>query len=184
MNQPILKTERLILRPFNLLDAKRVQELAGDKRIADTTLLIPHPYPDGAAEEWISTHASNAKSGDEFVFAITLKDSLELIGAIGLVINKMFNSGEAGYWVGVPYWNKGYITEALGIIIDFAFTELKLNKVHAHHFAHNEASGRVMIKNGMQKEGHFRKHVFKNNEYHDAIFYGILREDYLAKRND
>ncbi|MBU2492125.1 MAG: GNAT family N-acetyltransferase [Bacteroidetes bacterium] len=180
MHHLIIKTERLLLRPFNLNDAKRVQQLAGDKRISDTTLFIPHPYPDGAAEEWISTHKEKAESGNEYVFAITLKDQNDIIGAIGLVVNKTFNNAEAGYWIGVPYWNNGYVTEALASVIKFAFTELNLNKVHAHYMASNIASGKAMIKNGMQKEGYFRKHIFRNNEYHDAIFYGILREEYLA----
>lgn len=185
MNQPILYTDRLLLRPFELSDAKQTQQLAGNKLIAETTLLIPHPYPDGAAEEWISTHAEKSERGIEYVYAVTLKESFELIGAIGIVINKMFNSGETGYWVGVPYWNKGYITEALGALINFAFTELKLNKVYAFHLSHNLASGKVMTKNGMQKEGYFRKHIFKDKKYHDAVFYGILKEDYLENiKND
>ena len=181
MNQPTLTTERLLLRPFNLLAAQRVQELAGDKRIADTPLLIPHPYPGGAAEEWISSHSANAECGNEFVFAIILKEKKDLIGAIGAAVNKKFNNAELGYWIGVPYWNNGFVSEALSAVIKFAFMDLQLNKVHAHHMDFNEASGKAMIKNGMQKEGRFRKHIFKNNEFHDAVFYGILREDYLVK---
>jgi len=174
-------TERLILRAFVLQDANRVQELAGDKRVADTTLLIPHPYPDGAAEEWILKILDKADKGEAYVFAITLKDTEELIGAIGLSIHEKFNSAEMGYWIGVPYWNKGYATEAASAVIEFGFNEMQLNKIHAHHMGNNLSSGKVMIKNGMEKEGYFKKHILKNGEYLDTVFYGILREDYLAK---
>ena len=71
--QPILETERLILRPFKISDAEKVQKLAGAKQIASTTLNIPHPYPDGAAEEWINSHKEKYESGKGAYFAITLK---------------------------------------------------------------------------------------------------------------
>ena len=61
--QPTLETERLILRPFRLDDAKRVQLLAGRREIASTTLNVPHPYEDGMAEQWISTHESVFQAG-------------------------------------------------------------------------------------------------------------------------
>lgn len=86
-----------------------------------------------------------------------------------------------GYWIGVPYWNKGYATEAASAVIEFGFNEMMLNKIHAHHMGNNESSGKVMIKNGMEKEGYFKKHILKNGEYLDTVFYGILREDYSAK---
>lgn len=182
MNQPILKSERLILRPFNLLDAKRVQELAGNKLIADTTLLIPHPYPDGAAEEWINKIQAKADKEEAFVYAITLKENTELIGAVGLQINQDFNTAEIGYWIGVPFWNNGYATEAAGVMLKHGFESLGLYKIHAHHMSNNSSSGKVMIKNGMKKEGHFKEHIFKNGVYLDAEFYGILKKDYLVKR--
>lgn len=122
---PILKTERLILRPFTLDDASEVQKLAGDKDIASTTLLIPHPYGDGEAEKWIETHKPRFKEGKLVNFAITHKNDGYLIGAIGLNIAKQHESGELGYWVGKPYWNNGYCTESARAIIRFGFEELK-----------------------------------------------------------
>jgi hypothetical protein len=69
---PILETECLRLCPFQLSDAGRVRELAGERAIADTTLPIPHPYEAGMAEEWIAVHAARFEKGEEAVFAITL----------------------------------------------------------------------------------------------------------------
>ena len=70
---PVIETERLVLRPYSLSDAPVVHAMCDDPAIAGTTLAIPHPYPDGAAEQWISTHAENLRQGTEVVLAITLR---------------------------------------------------------------------------------------------------------------
>jgi RimJ/RimL family protein N-acetyltransferase len=111
-NQPILKTERLLLRAFRLEDAPRVQELAGEREIAETTATIPHPYEDGVAEEWIATHAEAFKKGNGVTFAHELRPSGPIVGAIALWIRKIHGWAELGYWIGRPYWNQGYCTEA------------------------------------------------------------------------
>ncbi len=101
---PEIKTERLLLRPFELSDADDIQRLAGDKAIADTTLNIPHPYEDGMAEEWIATHRPKFEAGELVNFAIVSKASNELMGAIGLIIVPQFERAELGYWIGKPFW--------------------------------------------------------------------------------
>lgn len=98
--QPILITSRLTLRPFSLADAARVQKLAGDERVSEMTINIPHPYEDGMAENWISTHAESFYNGERIVYAVTLSQTSELIGAIGLTqLTKA--DGNLGYWIGV-----------------------------------------------------------------------------------
>lgn len=175
---PKLKSERLTLRPFTLDDAKAVQKLAGDKKIAETTLDMPHPYPDGAAEEWISTHQKQFERNKEIIWAITKNDTGELVGAIGFKLRPEFNKAEFGFWIGVPYWNKGYASEALSSIIKYGFEELDLNKIYAHHFHTNPASGKVMLKNGLKEEGYLREDIIKNGEYIDVKIYCILRSEY------
>jgi hypothetical protein len=68
---PTLTTERLVLRPFLLSDAKNVQFLAGDREVADTTLTIPHPYLDGMAESWIGMHEGAWTRHESATLAIT-----------------------------------------------------------------------------------------------------------------
>ena len=87
LKQAVLKSDRLMLRPFELVDASDVQRLAGNRTIADTTLNIPHPYEDGMAEEWISTHRPKFSSGEIAIFAICRISDSQLIGAIGLTID-------------------------------------------------------------------------------------------------
>lgn len=179
MNNPIkIETERLILRRFNLSDAPEVQRLAGDPQIADTTLNIPHPYEDGMAEEWITNHLKQIEEGKLSNMAITLKDSGQLIGAIGLHINPKFNHAELGYWVGVPYWNKGYCTEAAKAMLKHGFEDLGLHRIFAHYFTTNPSSGKVMEKIGMKYEGLLRQHACKDDTFFDLKHYGILKSDW------
>ena len=79
---PTLQTQRLVLRPFNPGDALDVQSLAGERAVADTTLNVPHPYEDGMAAQWISTHKDKYNSDKAIVFAITDRATKELIGWI------------------------------------------------------------------------------------------------------
>ena len=178
---PKIETERLILRLFERSDAERVRELAGDKEIADTMANIPHPYEKGMAEEWISTGRIKFEYGECAHFAVVLKFTEELIGAIGLVIDKDFNRAELGYWIGKDYWNKGYCTEGSRAVLEYGFDQLLLHKITASHFARNPSSGKVMRKIGMEKEGFFKKHVPKSGNYEDLVVYGILRGEWVER---
>ena len=176
--QPTLETERLILRPLHPSDAKQVQLLAGDRQIAATTMNIPHPYPDGVAEKWISSNESAYLEGKRVIFAITLKNSDLLIGAISLVNIVKNHQAELGYWIGVPYWNKGYCTEAGEAVLHYGFKEKGLNRIHACYLSSNPASGRVLEKLGMIHEGLRKQHILKWGDYQDLKLMGILRTDW------
>lgn len=178
MRHPTLKTGRLFLGPFALSDAADVQRLAGSRAIADTTLNIPHPYEDGMAEDWIATHQPAFEAGEQVVFAVSLKAEDKLIGTVGLTIDSEFGRAELGYWIGEPFWGLGYCTEAAKRAVEFGFSELKLNRVHASHLARNPASGRVLQKVGMSNEGTARQHIKKWGKYEDLVLYGLLRDDW------
>lgn len=151
--QPMLKTNRLHIRPFTLDDAGTVQSLAGDKRIAQMTQTIPHPYPDGAAENWIAGHAAAFRQKTEIVFAIELQSSTQLIGAVSLLhIDKNHSSAEIGYWLGVPYWGQGYATEAVLGLLKYAQDDLQLQQFFGRCFAHNIASAKVLKKAGLVQQ--------------------------------
>ena len=180
--RPTLETERLVLRPFELSDAPRVKLLAGDRDIAAMTLNVPHPYEDGMAEKWIGAHQERFDKGEEVVLAVTLRESGELIGAIGLILKRDHDKAELGYWIGKPYWGRGFCTEAARAVLRYAFTELGLNRVHAYHFHHNPASGRVLQKIGMTHEGLLRQHVKKWGQFIDNELYSILRSEFENTR--
>ena len=177
---PTLQTDRLVLRPFSLNDAKVVQKLAGDREIAATTLLIPHPYPDGLAEEWINTHSVSFAEGRSINLAITLRETGELIGAIGLTFHKEYCQAELGYWIAAGHWGEGYCTEAAREMLRYGFEGRNLHRIHAHHFGSNPASGKVMLKIGMKYEGTLRDHIRKWDRYQDAVFYGMLSSEWIS----
>jgi len=175
--QPILVTDRLLLRPFDLADASDVQRLAGDYEVASSDLGIPYPYPDGAAEAWIATLRPGFEKGVHAVYAVTLLGERNLVGAAGLVeVNRRHGRAELDYWVGRPYWGRGYATEAARAVIEYGFFVMGLHRVYAMHFSRNPASGRVMEKCGMVHEGHFREHIRKWGVFEDVDIWGILRE--------
>jgi len=178
MPHPTLTTTRLVLRPFALGDAPAVQRLASDRAIAANTLLIPHPYPEGAAEEWIRGHDDVS---DNLIFAIAPGDGGEVMGAIGMHVEQFHRRAEIGYWLGVPYWGNGYVTEAAQAVVGYAFENLGVNRVFAFHFTRNPASGRVLQKIGMVREGTMRQHVRKWDESIDVDYYGIVREDWRGR---
>jgi RimJ/RimL family protein N-acetyltransferase len=178
MSQPVIVTERLLLRPFTLADVADVQRLAGDRAIAATTLLVPHPYENGLADKWIATHAELFESGKLVNFAICLRNSGELAGSIGLVMHPADERAELGYWLGKPYWGHGYCTEAAAAVLEYGFTVRALNRIEACHFGSNPASGRVMQKLGMRLEGCHRQFHKKWGRFEDRVSYAILREDY------
>lgn len=175
--QPTLTTARLVLRPFILDDAPDVQRLAGERAIAETTLTVPHPYPDGAAEQWIALHAPKFAEGKEVVFAITSRAEGALIGAVGLALDPDHALAELGYWIAVPQWGHGYATEAARAVVAYGFGALHLHRIQARHFVRNEASGRVMQKLGMRPEGVQRHALRKWGAFEDIALYAILETD-------
>jgi [ribosomal protein S5]-alanine N-acetyltransferase len=183
MDRPTLHTPRLTLRPFTPSDAADVRRLAGDADVARNTLTMPHPYEEGMAEAWISTHAEDFARGDELVLAITLRETEALVGAIGMRLSQAHASGELGYWIGKPWWGRGLATEAAGVLVDFGFRALGLQRVWASHFSRNPASGRVMQKLGMRHEGHLRQHYLRFGERLDIDVYGLLASEWTPQRS-
>lgn len=178
LTPPILHSKRLLLRPFKLEDATDVQRLAGERDIAANTAVIPHPYEDGMAEEWIRSHSERYENGTALNLAITLKDNetsqeTVLIGAISISIDLTEEIGELGFWIGKPYWNKGYCTEAAKVVLMYGLNDIGLNSIHAFHFGRNPASGRVLQKIGMHHEDSFLNAIEKWGKKEDLIKYNI-----------
>lgn len=130
------------------------------------------------AEAWIKTHAAGFAEGKLVAYAIAGRDADNLLGAVSLNSQPAHLSAELGYWVGVPFWGRGYATEAAARLLHYGFSDWGLNRIEAHHLVRNPASGRVMQKLGMQYEGTLRQKVRKWGRFEDVAIYGLLANEW------
>ena len=145
---PVLETPRLVLRAPRLEDAKAIACLINDRRIAENTARIPHPYSLADAETFVGEINRNP---DEPCFLIALTDGT-VIGGCG-ILPLGGPDPELGYWIGVPYWGRGYVTEAARALIDHAFGALGCERLAGRARVSNPASRRVLEKCGFQWTG-------------------------------
>jgi len=174
---PILRTESLMLRGLDLADAPALQEICLDIEIARPTCSIPHPYPEGRAEQFIRDVAVQINNETNYVFAIVRQEDGALIGDIGLDVNKSDNNAELGFLIGKKYWSNGYATEAIAAVLRWGLEERGLHRVFGHCMGWNEASAKAMLKAGMKEEGTLRGHFLKWGKYEDARTFGMLLSD-------
>lgn len=172
---PRLETERLILSQLEEKDIPFIVEFLQHRIFSDLTSNIPYPYTEDDAKFWVKMSREVFENKTGFTFGIRNKEE-QIIGAIGLH-DRDDDKAELGYWIGIPYWNKGYVTEAANAIIGFGFKELALNKIYATHLLHNPASGKIMEKIGMEQEALLKKHVKHGDEYFDLAMYSIFKEE-------
>lgn len=175
----VLSTPRLRLQPLGTQHIDAIASLAGAREVAETTLLIPHPYRREDAEAFVALAARDAATAPppQLVWAIS-HTTQPVLGCISLSFNWPHSRAEMGYWIGVPFWGCGYATEAARAVIDWGFSAAGLNRIDAHHMAHNPASGRVLEKVGMTREGVVREHIRRDGRFIDGVVYSILRREW------
>lgn len=162
------------IRPLRYADRERLAKLANNKKIwLNVRDMFPHPYTIEDAEKFIDTVK---RHNPQVTFAIEY--DFKFVGAIGLVPQQDVYrfSAELGYWIGEPHWGKGIATQALTLICNYAFDEMKIEKLFAGVFDGNEGSKKVLIKCGFQQEGIAQKAVFKNNKFIDEYRFGKVKE--------
>lgn len=179
-----IETERLILRRFTMDDAQNMYDnWANDPEVTRFLMWQPHKdveETEGILADWL-THYD--KSGDNgfYNWAIVLKDLGEPVGNISVVQrNDRARRAHIGYCLGQKWWHQGIMSEALGAVIDYLFSEGYL-RIDSQHNVNNPHSGGVMKKCGMKYEGTFKGYEWDNSGIGDAAFYAILKEDYENK---
>jgi len=172
-DQARIETDRLLLRPFEPADAAMVQRELSRVEMA-RMLAIPHPYPEDGATTWIAT----SRPGRDF--AIVLRETHDVIGGISVIEYEKHRRAALAYWVAIDFWGRGYATEAVRAVIEYAFRALGFTRVHAECHGDNPASQRVLEKAGMTFEGRLRQHSFRVDRFADKLLFGALRDEWTG----
>ncbi|PZO79286.1 MAG: GNAT family N-acetyltransferase [Mesorhizobium amorphae] len=145
---PVLTTERLVLRPPHPDDADELTRLANNRRVAEMLARMPHPYTPRHAAEFIARNGG----AESCTYAVTLAESGAFVGCAAL---DPAHDGNLviGYWIGEPFWNRGFATEAAHALVDIAFRNSDVEVLHASCRVLNIASRRVIHKCGFQYAG-------------------------------
>lgn len=146
--RPELVTDRLLLRRPDAGDADAVVNIVGDWEVARRLARVPHPYDPADAAFFLEQVVPA-----EWVWAITLKGSDELVGVIGLTPEKGEETAELGYWLSRAQWSRGIATEAGKAVVSYGFGTLGLPYITSGYFEENTASGRVLEKLGFLETG-------------------------------
>lgn len=144
-----LETRRLTLRRPRLSDAGPISMYAGDRRVAEMLDHVPHPYPPGAAEAYIARVLSPDASEHVWAMDATRTGGAEFVGVIGI---KRRDPPTLGYWVGPPFWNTGYASEA-AVAAVAAARAAGCARLGAHVVASNDASAHVLTNAGFVETG-------------------------------
>lgn len=156
-----LETKRLLLRPWREADAAKLYEYAKDPRIGPVTGFPPHTSVENSRQ--IIQGVLSAAN----MFAVVLKDTGEPVGSIGLTVGSGSHlhlspdEGEIGYWIGVPYWGRGLIPEAIRALLRYGFEDLHLTTIWCGYFEGNEKSRRAQEKCGFRYHHTNRNIVWK-----------------------
>lgn len=154
-----IETDRLQLRPPRADDAPRVTELIGEWDVINMLGRAPWPYQLGDAENWITRMELARDEGTEYAFLAEHADD-GVIAASGLnLVDKDRAIWEIGYWVGKPYWGRGFVTEAARGVLDWATKEAGISAFVSGHIIDNPASGRVLEKLGFEVAGELTMYV-------------------------
>lgn len=174
-NTPTLYTEHLTLDRFTLEDVPAVRDGLYSEAVCRNLFITPNKTTEEVTEniQWLLDGYETKEDFHQWA----VRENGECVGRMMLTVSRRFHTGTVAYYLAEKAWGKGYMTEILKRVIDFCFDDLGLNRVEADHFARNPASGRVMEKAGMTKEGLARQKYCKDGEFLDAVLYAIVKGD-------
>jgi len=173
-----LETPRLVLREFRPSDWRDVNAYS---RLPKAVRFLPWgPDSPKQTRDFLKALAleRRRKVRRSFELAVVLKADKRVIGGCGIRIKRPTQrESDLGYVLHPRYWNRGYTTEAAKALVAYGFKTLKLHRIWSTHDPMNAASGKVMRKIGMKKEGFLRKEVFQKGKWRDSCLYAILESD-------
>lgn len=180
---PTLTCKSIGLRKLKRSDVYSIQRYANRREIARYLPRMPHPYTIKDARKWITTTHRHARADKNYAFGIEDRGSGEIVGMIELFnVNRTDKNAEVGYWVAGPFQGRGYATEAIGLILGFAFNKQRLMRIHAIVHQRNLSSVKSLEKTGFVRKGCWRKASFLGRRWSDVYAYGILKEEFHERK--
>jgi len=179
---PILETPNLRLRELVAADSPAVLRIFSDPQVTryydfDTFSTIEQ------ASDLIYRQTRRLERGEALRWGITQRADDIVIGTIGLIVNQNSATGGLGYDLGRPYWRRGIMSEALMIVIRYAFGSVNLNRLQALVMPGNEASAKLLAGLGFTEEGTLRQYAFFKGRYQDLRCFSLLREELQGKNH-
>ena len=145
LNQPVIETERFVLRPLRPSDAGMIAHYTADRRVAEGTRAIPHPLPPGASESFVARALSDKRTEDVWAIDGSAYKLAELLGVVSLT-QMEGDQSELGFWIGAGFWNTGFATEAVDALV--RANPHKARTLFAEVFQDNPGSARVLTNSG------------------------------------
>ncbi len=188
-----IRSERLVLRQYRLEDAEEFAKLYTDSFPGHLEPWSPPAsvgYADAstriAARDHILAAIDFWEEGRDYRFFITLRVTGEILGQIGLtqVIRGVSQSCFIGYWIGKPFINQGYATEAVVLIMEFAFEQLMLHRVTLWIATGNASSLRIPKKLGLRSEGIAIRALYLGNEWRDTEIFAMTLEEWIERKEE
>jgi RimJ/RimL family protein N-acetyltransferase len=176
--QPFLKGTKVNLRRVQKSDADSIAENANNPLVTQY-LFTPYPYTVVDALDFISSSHRMHRTNTSYPFGIEHKEERKIVGTIGLYrVDHVNKSAELGFWLGHKYWRQGLTSEAIDLILDFAFNERGFHRIYARVMHPNKASLKLLDKLGFTQEGTMRQAVYRNNEWLDFVWFAMLENEY------
>ena len=177
-DQLTLRTKRLLLRPLQDSDADALLGVFSDPAVMRYWSTPPWESID-QAKSMIDRDFKAMATGEYLRFGIERTEDNAFIGMCTLfALSEQCRRGEVGYAMASHAWGQAYMDEALRALLNYGFSELKLNRVEADIDPRNEASARSLERLGFKKEGHLRERWIVGNEVSDTALYGLLHHDW------
>lgn len=172
---PILRTERLTLRPITAGDGPALFAIFSDPEVV--RYWSRGVWTDMVqAEEMIAAAARDYADGSGLRYGIVISATGELVGVASLfAFNRDNRRCDIGYVLASKHWGQGYVSEALVPVLEYAFGPLGMNRIEADIDPRNAASGRVLEKLAFRREGYMPERWFVNGEMADTAFYGLIK---------
>ena len=176
---PVITTERVVLRWVSENDIDSLYEVFSDPQVMRYWSTAPFTDREAAVNLQREIAAGN-ETNTMMKWGLALRDSDRLIGTTTLFNLNLDNGrAELGYAMGRAHWGKGLMNEALQALVSHAFEEMQLRRLEADVDPRNDASIRTLERLGFQREGYLRERWHVNGEIQDALFYGLLRREWL-----